>query len=83
MKATIEHLPKAHRDTLEFLVFHLARVMQNQGENLMGAGNLAVVFAPTVLIPRELAQEMQDVEKSRSAVEFMLENYKELFDTEA
>lgn len=83
MKDTIEHLPKAHRDTLEFLVFHLDRIMQHQSENLMTSNNLSVVFAPTILIPKELSQEMADVQVSREAVQFMLENCKDIFDTDA
>ena len=34
--AAINEIPKAHRDTLQFLVFHLSRVIQHANENLVG-----------------------------------------------
>lgn len=33
MRATIEQLPPRHRDCLEFLIFHLARVAMRDKEN--------------------------------------------------
>lgn len=33
----IKEIPKAHRDTLQFLVFHLSRVIEHQDENLVCA----------------------------------------------
>lgn len=35
MKAAVNMLPKAHKDCLEFLVFHLAKVMAQEKENLV------------------------------------------------
>lgn len=35
MRDCIDSLPKAHRDVLSFLVFHLARVMSKESENLV------------------------------------------------
>ena len=35
LAAAINEIPKAHRDTLQFLVFHLSRVIQHQDENLV------------------------------------------------
>jgi hypothetical protein len=32
--AAVNEIPKAHRDTLQFLVFHLSRVNQHASENL-------------------------------------------------
>ncbi|MBE7181077.1 MAG: hypothetical protein INR71_07690, partial [Terriglobus roseus] len=37
MRACMEALPKAHRDVLSFLVFHLARVMAREPQNLVRA----------------------------------------------
>lgn len=31
----IKEIPKAHRDTLQFLIFHLSRVIEYQEENLV------------------------------------------------
>ena len=46
MRNAILELPPRHRDTLEFLVFHLARVVEREKDNLMTSLNVAVVFRP-------------------------------------
>jgi hypothetical protein len=35
LTAAVNEVPKAHRDTLQFLVFHLSRVVQHQDVNLV------------------------------------------------
>lgn len=35
LSEAIKEIPKAHRDTLQFLVFHLSRVIEHQDENLV------------------------------------------------
>lgn len=35
MRSAVDHLPIHHRDCLEFLVFHLARVMEHKSDNLV------------------------------------------------
>ena len=35
MRHAIQNLPPSHRDCLEFLVFHLARVVEREKENLV------------------------------------------------
>jgi hypothetical protein len=37
MRDALEKLPKAHRDCLEFLIFHLARVTSHERDNLVSA----------------------------------------------
>jgi len=82
MRMAINELPRSHRDTLEFLVFHLARVIDKQGENLMTATNLAVVFAPTIMRPESIAREMTDMQAQRIVVQGLLENNKSVFGEE-
>ncbi|KAF1850716.1 RhoGAP-domain-containing protein [Cucurbitaria berberidis CBS 394.84] len=77
--AAINEIPKAHRDTLQFLVFHLSRVIQHASENLMTPLNLAVVFAPTIMRPMDIQRELTDVQQQRVAVQALLENYKTVF----
>lgn len=79
MRHAINELPSHHRDTLEVLVFHLARVVELQSENLMTSANVAVVFAPTVMRPESLAREMQDTQAKNAAVQFMIENCQGVF----
>jgi hypothetical protein len=35
LHAAVNEIPKAHRDTLQFLVFHLSRVIQHANDNLV------------------------------------------------
>lgn len=35
MRLAIRELPQSHQDCLEFLIFHLARVMAHDKENLV------------------------------------------------
>lgn len=35
LSAAVNEIPKAHRDTLQFLVFHLSRVIQHASDNLV------------------------------------------------
>ncbi len=79
MRNAISELPTHHRDTLEVLVFHLARVVEQQADNLMTSQNVAVVFAPTVMRPESLAREMQDTQAKNGAVQFLIEHCQEVF----
>lgn len=45
----INKLPRVNYDVLERLIFHLARVAQQESANRMNANSLAIVFAPCVL----------------------------------
>jgi len=79
MRHAINELPPHHRDTLEVLVFHLARVIERERENLMTSLNVAVVFAPTIMRPESLAREMQDTQAKNAAVQFLIENCQGVF----
>jgi hypothetical protein len=83
MRSAINELPAHHRDTLEVLVFHLARVVEQQNDNLMTSTNVAVVFAPTVMRPESLTREMQDTQAKNGAVQFLIENCQAIFMEEA
>ncbi|KAH8698411.1 putative Rho GTPase activator Rga [Talaromyces proteolyticus] len=79
LRAALETLPRVHRDVLEFLVFHLKRVVEHEKQNLMTSQNVAVVFAPTIMRPKEIAREMTDVQKKNEALKFIVENCQEIF----
>jgi hypothetical protein len=40
LQAAVNEIPKAHRDTLQFLVFHLSRVIQHASDNLVSTLNI-------------------------------------------
>ena len=79
MRAAVMELPPQHRDCLEFLVFHLARVIGREKENLMTAMNCAVVFAPTIMRPESIHREMTDTAAKNTAVQFLIENCHAVF----
>ncbi|KAK5660416.1 hypothetical protein OQA88_12959 [Cercophora sp. LCS_1] len=74
LRQTVNMLPAKHRDCLEFLMFHLARVANRERENLMSPKNLAVVFAPTIMRDHSLEKEMTDMHSKNLAVQFIIEN---------
>ncbi|KAM3065541.1 Rho-type gtpase-activating protein [Clarireedia jacksonii] len=79
LRTTINTLPPKHRDCLEFLVFHLARVARRESENLMTPKNLAVVFAPTIMREHSIEREMTDMHAKNIAVQFIIENSHDIF----
>ncbi|KAL2824896.1 hypothetical protein BDW59DRAFT_80385 [Aspergillus cavernicola] len=79
LQKRLGELPRVHQDVLEFLVFHLKRVVEREKENLMTSQNIAVVFAPTIMRPQSLAREMTDVQKKNEVVKFLVENCQEVF----
>lgn len=82
MRAAVGELPPLHQDCLEFLVFHLARVIERERENLMTAMNCAVVFAPTIMRPESIAREMTDTAMKNAAVQFLIEHCHAVFMSE-
>lgn len=79
LQKNLQELPRVHRDVLEFLIFHLKRVVERHDENLMTSQNVAVVFAPTIMRPESLAREMTDVQKKNDVLKFLVENCQEIF----
>ncbi|WYZ46388.1 hypothetical protein EsH8_IX_000613 [Colletotrichum jinshuiense] len=79
LRKVFSTMPQRHRDCLEFLMFHLARVAQREPENLMSPKNLAVVFAPTIMRDTSLEREMTDMHVKNLAVQFVIENSHTIF----
>ncbi|KAL4900333.1 hypothetical protein BDW74DRAFT_96424 [Aspergillus multicolor] len=79
LQKSLGELPRVHQDVLEFLVFHLKRVVEREKENLMTSQNIAVVFAPTIMRPQSLAREMTDVQKKNEVVKFLVDHCQEVF----
>ncbi|KAI7113043.1 RhoGAP-domain-containing protein, partial [Hortaea werneckii] len=79
LRAAVSALPDHHRDVLEFLVQHLARVMKFEAENLMTPLNLSVVFAPTIMRPLSIEREMSDMQAQRTALQALLDLQEVIF----
>eukprot|EP00118_Oscarella_pearsei_P008876 m.47895 g.47895 ORF g.47895 m.47895 type:complete len:1146 (+) comp33841_c0_seq3:2171-5608(+) len=72
-------LPKANRNTLERVVFHLARVAQHEKTNKMSAYNLAVIFSQCLMLPPEGTSSLDslaDLPKQRMSVECLIDGQK-------
>ena len=82
LRLAVAELPEHHRDCLDFLVNHLARVVACEAENLMTPLNLAVVFAPTIMRPLSIEREMSDMQAQRMAVQALLEHNLAVFPDE-
>ncbi|KAL8835493.1 MAG: hypothetical protein Q9170_003295 [Blastenia crenularia] len=82
MRQAIGGLPPIHRACLEFLIFHLARVVEHERSNLMTSLNVAVVFAPTVMRPESVTREMSESQAKNQAVQFLIENCQAIFQDE-
>lgn len=79
MRSALSSLPPRHRNCLEVLVFHLARVVEREKENLMTSLNVAVVFAPTIMRPESVRREMTDTQSKNQSVQFLIENCQGVF----
>lgn len=53
LHAAVAKLPATNLVTLKFLLAHLNRVRVFEKENKMSAGNLSIVFGPTLLRKRD------------------------------
>lgn len=78
-RQALSDLPRVHHNVLEFLVFHLKRVVERESENLMTSTNIAVVFAPTIMRPESINREMTDTAKKNEVVQFLVENCQAIF----
>ncbi|RPA94191.1 RhoGAP-domain-containing protein [Choiromyces venosus 120613-1] len=79
VKDLVDELPSIHRDCLQFVIFHLARVASRRDENLMNARNLAVVFAPTLLRFTSDEREMTDMHAKNNAIQFLIDHNESIF----
>ena len=96
MQDCVNELPQAHYACLQFLMFHLCRVIQHANVNFvshflhcyfyhsninqMSVTNLAVVFAPTLMRPSDPARELTDMKYQQQVIVGLLENYSTIFD---
>ena len=77
--SAIRELPLRHKDTLECLMFHLARVVKLQDENKMSSLNCGVVFAPTIMISEDAQRDFANTKTKNDLIAFIIENCSEIF----
>lgn len=72
--AALNELPMVNYEVLQYLMRHLARVVEQEKSNLMTSTNVAVVFAPTIMRPESLARELGEVKGKNESVQWIVEN---------
>ncbi|KAG5342922.1 hypothetical protein C0989_005870 [Termitomyces sp. Mn162] len=75
----VNKLPDVHYYTLRMLMLHLHRVRDFADINKMNARNIGVVFGPTLMRPRDPAQEFNDMAGKAIAIEWLVENAPRIF----
>ncbi|CAG2167077.1 unnamed protein product [Oppiella nova] len=85
LKSAVRRLPKAHFNSLAFLMHHLKRVSESSHENNMPSSNLGIVFGPTLLRTSDgdasLSSLVDTVHQSR-VVELLITYSSEVFGSE-
>lgn len=72
----INSLPDANYATLRYLAFHLDKISQNEANNKMNIQNLAIVWAPNLLIKDHVA----DTALQCRVIESILRHVREIFE---
>ncbi|XP_052020839.1 rho GTPase-activating protein 9 isoform X1 [Apodemus sylvaticus] len=76
----IDSLPRPNRDTLQYVLEHLCRVIAHSDKNRMTAHNLGIVFGPTLFRPEQEASDMAaHVFYPGQLIQLMLNNFASLF----
>ncbi|KAG6868110.1 hypothetical protein C0993_007521 [Termitomyces sp. T159_Od127] len=78
----VNRLPDIHYHTLRKLMLHLHRVRDFADINKMNARNIGVVFGPTLMRPREPAQEFNDMAGKVITIEWLVENAPRIFNAQ-
>ncbi|KAJ3647326.1 hypothetical protein Zmor_019210 [Zophobas morio] len=82
IKHALKSLPKAHYDTLKYVVEHLHRVSLHSAINKMNPHNLATVFAPTLIGPIESTSDvLPDMTSDILLIETMITSCESIFKT--
>ena len=79
LRATLRELPSCHQDTLEYLIFHLSRVVNLENDNKMSSVNCGVVFAPTIMMSEDPQRDLANTKAKNYLIAFMIENCNEVF----
>ncbi|XP_039289674.1 beta-chimaerin isoform X2 [Nilaparvata lugens] len=82
LKDALTLLLPAHYNTLKYLIFHLARVVEHQKENKMSSQSLSTVFAPTLMPIPDLTKygsSLPDLSNEIAAIQLLIDHCYEIF----
>ncbi|XP_050163292.1 rho GTPase-activating protein 29 isoform X2 [Myiozetetes cayanensis] len=85
IKDLLKQLPVPNYNTLQYLIGHLHRVMEQSDENKMSASNLGIIFGPTLIRPRQTdatvsLSSLEDYPYQARVVELLITYYEKIFD---
>ncbi|KFQ36985.1 Rho GTPase-activating protein 29, partial [Mesitornis unicolor] len=85
IKDLLKQLPAPNYNTLQYLIGHLHRVMEQSDENKMSASNLGIIFGPTLIRPRQTdatvsLSSLVDYPYQARVVELLITYYEKIFD---
>ncbi|KAJ7395293.1 Rho GTPase-activating protein 29 [Pitangus sulphuratus] len=85
IKDLLKQLPGPNYNTLQYLIGHLHRVMEQSDENKMSASNLGIIFGPTLIRPRQTdatvsLSSLEDYPYQARVVELLITYYEKIFD---
>ncbi|KAM4695635.1 oligophrenin-1 [Rhinophrynus dorsalis] len=76
----VYRLPENHREMLELIIRHLARVCEYSKENLMSPSNMGVIFGPTLMRAQEdTVAAMMNIKFQNIVVELLIEHCNKIF----
>jgi hypothetical protein len=79
LHAIVNSLPDPNYATLRALMLHLNRVAEASSKNYMTAGNLAIIFGPTLLLAKG-SLNIEDAGSQVRVVDAILSNTLQIFD---
>ncbi|KAJ5073491.1 rho gtpase-activating protein 68f [Anaeramoeba ignava] len=82
LRKVIDFLPPLNKILLKYLCKFLTEVEKNSAKNKMNAENLAVVFSPNLLRPREQSAKifMEDAPVSKLLMKTFIQNFSYIFE---
>ncbi|KAM8875803.1 rho GTPase-activating protein 45 isoform 2-T2 [Spinachia spinachia] len=88
LKELLKELPKANVATLRYLIRHLRRIAELEGDNKMSPSNLGIVFGPSLMRPRPTGatislSSLVDYPHQARIVESLIVFYSSIFQSKA
>ncbi|KAL6107690.1 arhgap45 [Pungitius sinensis] len=88
LKELLKELPKANLATLRYLIRHLRRIAELEGDNKMSPSNLGIVFGPSLMRPRPTGatislSSLVDYPHQARIVESLIVFYSSIFQSKA
>jgi len=81
VKAFVKHIPKPNQVLMKYLASFLCSIASYESVNKMTLSNLATVFGPNLLYPREETLEnILAIPKLNSVIQFIIQHHESIFD---